>query len=62
MLQVIYYTSTSLYGLGAGSAVASILAVISDLCSAHQIPLLFGIESFSKGLGVLALLPLAGKS
>jgi len=61
LLQAIYYTSTALYGLGIGSAVASVLAVISDLCSTQQLPLLFGIESFSKGLGVLALLPLAGK-
>ncbi|KAF6035455.1 hypothetical protein EB796_006238 [Bugula neritina] len=57
--KAIYYTSTALYGLGIGSAVASVLAVISDLCSTQQLPLLFGIESFSKGLGVLALLPLA---
>jgi len=62
LLQAIYYTSTSLYGLGLGIAVASILAVISDICPVHQLPLLFGIECFSKGLGGLALLPLAGKS
>jgi len=62
LLQAIYYTSTSLFGLGLGIAAASILAVISDICPVHQLPLLFGIECFSKGLGGLSLIPLAGKS
>jgi len=38
------------------------IAVTSDLCSTQQLPLVFSKESFSKGLGVLALVPLAGKS
>jgi len=61
LLQAIYYTSTSLYGLGIGFAVTTILAVVSDLCSVNQLPLLFGIECFSEGLGGLALIPVAGK-
>jgi len=49
------------WGLGKGITIASLLGVVSDLCTASQTPFLFGFQLMAEGIGGLALVPLAGK-
>jgi len=60
-MQTMYYILMPLWGLTNGVASASVLGFLSDLCTAEQLPILFGIECFFEGLGGTLLVPLSGK-
>jgi len=56
-----YYSLAVCYGLGQSITITCILGVVTDLCTASQIPLLFGLKLFPKGIGGMGVLPLAGE-
>jgi len=59
--QTTYYILMPLWGLTNGVAAASHLGFVSDLCTEKQVPLLFGMKCFLKGLGGASLISLGGK-
>lgn len=49
------------WGLGQSVTISSLLGVLSDMCRASQLPLLFGLQLLAEGIGGIALVPLAGR-